>query len=93
MSKPTRYNEEYKRDAVIHVTGRGHSIRDVSKRLGVSAKSLYDWIKQYSKSESVLQKEDNLARENRRLKSELMRLTEKRDILKKAAAYFAKESK
>ncbi len=93
MSKRTRYLEEFKRDAVAQVTGRGHSVGDVSERLGVSTKSLYDWIKQYSKPESVCQEEDNLVRENRRLKSELMRVTEERDILKKAAAYFAKESK
>ena len=93
MSRHPRYTEEFKRDAVVQVTGRGHSVRDVSGRLGVSTKSLYDWIKQYAKPESVLQEEDNLVRENRRLKSELMRVTEERDILKKAAAYFAKESK
>ncbi len=93
MSKRTRYLEEFKRDAVAQVTGRGHSVGDVSERLGVSTKSLYDWIKQYSKPESVCQEEDNLVRENRCLKSELMRVTEERDILKKAAAYFAKESK
>jgi transposase len=93
MSKRARYTEEFKRDAIVQVTGRGHSVRDVSKRLGVSTKSLNDWIKQYSKPESVLQEEDNLSRENRRLKSELMRVTEESDILKKAAAYFAKESK
>ena len=93
MSKRIRYTEEFKRDAVAQVVGRGHSVGDVSKRLGVSTKSLYDWIKQYSKPETVLQEEDNLARENRRLKSELIRVTEERDILKKAAAYFAKESK
>ena len=93
MSKRTRYTEEFKRDAVAQVTDRGHSVGDVSKRLGVSTKSLYDWIKRYSKPESILQEEDNLARENRRLKSELMRVTEERDILKKAAAYFAKESR
>ncbi len=93
MSKSIRYAEEFKRDAVAQVTDRGHSVREVSGRLGVSTKSLYDWIKQYSKPETVLQEEDNLARENRRLKSELLRVTEERDILKKAAAYFAKESK
>ena len=93
MSKRTRYTEEFKRDAIAQVTGRGHSARGVSKRIGVSTKSLYDWIKQYSKLESILQEEDNLARENRRLKSELIRVKEERDILKKAAAYFAKESK
>ena len=93
MSKSVRYTEEFKRGAVTQVTDRGHSVRDVSGRLGVSTKSLYDWIKQYSKPESLRAEEASQAREIRRLKSELMRVTEERDILKKAAAYFAKESK
>ena len=93
MSKYSRYTEEFKRDAVAQVTGRGHSVRDVSGGLGVSTKSLYDWIKQYQKPESVRLKETDQALENRRLKAELARVTEERDILKKAAAYFAKESK
>ncbi len=93
MSKRTRYTEEFKREAVFQVTGRGHSVRDVSERLGVSTKSLYDWIKQYSKPESERVEEASQAREIRRLKSELARVREERDILKKAAAYFAKESK
>lgn len=93
MSKHPRYTEEFKRDAVGQVTGRGHSVRDVSGRLGVSTKSLYNWIKKYQKPESVRLKETDQALENRRLKAELARVTEERDILKKAAAYFAKESK
>ena len=93
MSKGSRYTEEFKRDAVSQVIDRGHSVVDVSSRLGVSTKSLYDWIKRYSKPESVREEEASLVRENRRLKSELARVTEERDILKKAAAYFAKESK
>ena len=40
MSKNIRYSEEFKRDAVGQITGRGHSVLDVSKRLGVSTKSL-----------------------------------------------------
>ena len=92
MSKSTRYTEEFKRDAVAQVTDRGHSVLDVSGRLGMSTKSLYDWIKQYSKPESERAEEASQAREIRQLKSERMRVTEERDILKKAAAYFAKES-
>ena len=93
MPKRTRYTEEFKRDAVFQVTGRGHSVRDVSERLGVSTKSLYGWIKPYSKPESERVEEASQALEIRRLKSELARVREERDILKKAAAYFAKESK
>ena len=91
--KKTRYTEEFKRDAVSQVTDRGYSVREVSDRLGISTKSLYDWIKQYSKPESLRVKETEQAQENRRLKAELARVTEERDILKKATAYFARETK
>ena len=45
MTKGMRYTEEFKRDTVSQVTDRGYSVREVSDRLGISAKSLYDWIK------------------------------------------------
>ena len=53
MSKGIRYTEEFKRDAVSQVTDRGYSVKEVSARLGVSTKSLYDWIRLYQKPESV----------------------------------------
>jgi len=93
MSKGIRYTEEFKRDAVSQVTDRGYSVKEVSDRLGTSTKSLYDWIKQYSKPESLRVKETEETQENRRLRAELARVTEERDILKKATAYFAKETK
>ena len=93
MTKGVRYTEEFKRDAVSQVTDRGYSVKEVSGRLGVSTKSLYDWIKLYQKPESVRLKETDQVRENRRLKAELARVTEERDILKKATAYFAKDAK
>ena len=43
-----RDTEEFKKDAVYQVTDRGHSVADVSRRLDVSTKSMYDWIKLYS---------------------------------------------
>ena len=93
MSKGIRYTEEFKRDAVSQVKDRGYSVKEVSDRLGVSTKSLYDWIKQYLKPSSVSRKEADDAQENRRLKAELARVTEERDILKKATAYFARDAK
>ena len=53
MTKCIRYPEEFKRDAVSQVTDRGYSVKEVSGRLGISTKSLYDWIKLYKKPESV----------------------------------------
>ena len=93
MAKGIRYTEEFKRDAVYQVTDRGYSVLDVSKHLGVSTKSLYDWIKRYKKPELKQQEEAQQAAEVRRLKAELARVTEERDILKKATAYFAKDAK
>jgi transposase len=70
-----------------------HSVKDVSERLGVSTWSLYNWIKEYSTPPSVRQADQDQAARIKRLESELRRVTEERDILKKAAAYFAKESR
>jgi len=89
----TRYTEEFKRNAVSQVKDSGYSVKVASDRLGVSTKSLYDWIKRYQKPERVRLKEKDQALENRRLKSELARVTEERDILKKAIAYFARDAK
>jgi len=62
-------------------------VAEVAERLGVSSHSLYALIKRYSQPEALLQQA-----EIRRLKAELRRVTDERDILKTAAAYFAKPS-
>ncbi|AFM31277.1 transposase family protein [Stutzerimonas stutzeri CCUG 29243] len=87
-----RFPEEFKIEAVRQVTERGLPVADVAARLGMSAHSLYAWIKRYSKPEAQRKQEDDQQAELRRLRAELKRVTEERDILKKAAAYFARES-
>ncbi len=57
---------------------------------GVSQHSLYEWKKKFAASNA---KGNEEAEEIRRLKRELARVTEERDILKKAAAYFARDTK
>jgi len=57
----------------------------------MSTHSLYAWVKRYSKPQERRAQEDDQQAELRRLRTELKRVTEERDILKKAAAYFAKE--
>ncbi len=91
MGKGIRYTDEFKRDAVAQVKERGYSVKDVSERLGICTKSLYDWIGKFYHEEPKPKSED--AGEIRRLKAELRRVTEERDILKKATVYFAKEAK
>lgn len=87
-----RYPEEFKIEAVRQVTERGHSIAEVSSRLGTTTHSLYAWIRKYGPNAETHQVEADEKAELQRLRKELKRVTEERDILKKAAAYFAKES-
>ena len=84
------FTEEFKRDAVRQITERGYPVAEVSQRLGVSQHSLYEWKKKFG---TLSAKSSDEAEEIRRLKKELARVTEERDILKKAAAYFARDAK
>jgi transposase len=92
MMGRANFSEEFKRDAVAQITERGYPVAEVSQRLGVSQHSLYEWKKKFLKSSSS-SGDDGQAAEIRRLKRELARVTEERDILKKATAYFAKDAK
>jgi len=89
-----RYTAEFKAEAVNQVTERGHGVVEVAKRLGISDKSLYVWLKHSPQRSQSAVKDDVLALKNElgRMKAELKRTTEERDILKKAAAYFARVS-
>ena len=89
-----RYTVEFKDEAVRQVTERGHSVVEVAARLGVSSHSLYKWVKDVRPSKPE-QRSDVLLetkKEVLKLRAELRRVEEERDILKKAAAYFARET-
>lgn len=77
-----RYTDEFKIAAVKQVTERGHPAREVADRLGVSIHSMYSWIKRYSVPDEERVAADAQADEVRRLKAELKRVTDERDILK-----------
>ena len=85
----SNFSEDFKRDAVAQITERGYPASEVSQRLGVSPHSLYAWKKKFSEPAGG----DDKDAEIRRLKRELSRVTEERDILKKATAYFARDAK
>ncbi|EWC51787.1 transposase [Xanthomonas citri pv. glycines str. 8ra] len=85
-----RYTDEFKIEAVRQVTDRGFKVAEVAERLGVTTHSLYAWLRKFGKPGVVQRAEADQSAEVRRLKIELRRVTEERDILKKAAAYFAK---
>lgn len=88
MSKGKRYPEEFRVEAVRQVNERGYSVAEVADRLGISTKTLYDWRGKMAGSSVQKQSTDNQL-EIAQLKAELKRVKEERDILKKAAKYFA----
>ncbi len=88
MSKGKRYTQEFKIEAVKQITERGYSVAEVSDRLGICTKTLYHWRSQLSDKPKQAKSSDEQLR-IAKLESELKRVTEERDILKKAARYFA----
>jgi len=82
-----RFTEEFKEEAVKQVIERGYSVSDVAKRLGVSSQSLYKWVKICSPDEKDRFEAEirEVRKENLKLKAELQRVKEDREILKKAA--------
>ena len=84
-----RYTEEFKIQAVKQVTERGYGIYSVASRLGVTFMPGFDAMAINPVQHAAIT--DQQAEINR-LRAELQRVTDERDILKKATAYFAKES-
>lgn len=90
-----RYTEEFKSEAVKQVAERGYKVREVCERLGISTKSMYVWLEEArgNKGRHSRNVSEDIRQETLRLRAELKRVEEERDILKKAAAYFAKASR
>ena len=85
------YSEEFRIEAVNQVVKNGYSIEETAKRLGIHSTSLRAWIKRLESPEAIAKhkSEDASSAEIKKLQKELKRVTEERDILKKAAVYFA----
>ena len=90
-----KYSEEFKAEAVRQVVERGYRVADVAQRVGVSPHSLYKWTRaaRPTKAEQQSGELDVASAQIVKLKADLRRAEEERDILKKAAAYFANEPK
>ena len=91
--KGMRYPDEFRSEAVKQITERGYSVADVAKNLGISTKSLYKWRREMAGQSQPQLSADVMAlkQEVTRLNAALRRATEERDILKKAAVYFASQ--
>ncbi|WP_414717451.1 IS3 family transposase [Sulfurovum sp.] len=79
---PPRYTDEFKEEAARQVIKNNYSVKETAERLGVHPHSLSKWVKQYSQPDTF-RKDKNTNDELKRLKAELKRVTEERDIPKK----------
>ena len=88
-----RYSPEFKDEAVRQIIERGYTVAEVSERLGVSSHSLYKWVKAIKPDKTDQEAAELVEAKSEilRLRAQLRRTEEERDILKKAARYFAKE--
>jgi len=91
------YSREFKQEAVRLITEKGYSIAEASRNLGVEYSVLRRWKKQLAEDpehafpgKGQLKPDDQKLRE---LERKLKRVTEERDILKKALVYFAEDQK
>jgi transposase len=96
MAKQRRkYTEEFKRDAVRMMRNRGtRTVAEVADDLGVATNILHRWAQKLDK-DAVAKRNDEgetLEQELRRLRKEVEQLRVEKAILKKAAAFFAKDS-
>jgi transposase len=92
--KATIYAPEFKESSAKLALESKSTIAQTARELGVNVNTLHNWISKYSgaKTVNVAGDDNKLYEELKRLKKENYQLTQERDILKKAAAYFAKES-
>jgi transposase len=93
----SKYSKEFKLDAINLVIEQGYKQAEAAKSLSISPKMISRWIKEHHEQEDqAFRGQGKLTPEQleiRRLKEEVKRLTMEKEILKKAATFFAKEMK
>jgi len=99
----SKYTKEFRDETVELVFNSEKSAIQIAKDLGINEKTLYNWIKVYKKEHNItvavneaksskFSSQEEMALELKKLRAENKLLKQERDILKKATAYFAKET-
>jgi transposase len=91
MRKRVRHSREFKQEAVRLLELGKKPAAELALELGIRRNQLYKWQEQFSSKPGKGRRSESGQSEVARLKRELVKVTEERDILKKAAAYFARE--
>jgi len=94
VRREKKYSPEFRESSVKLALESKNTIAQAARDLGVKVSTLHTWISKHSGAKAVKMTDvDNkLHEELKKLKKENYQLTQERDILKKAAAYFAKQT-
>ena len=93
--KKKKYSGEFKSEAIKMALESNEPYANTAKKLGISKSLLYSWMKSENQPEEIKGVMANykvLLEENKKLKKQLTKSKQIEEILKKAAAYFAKEA-
>lgn len=92
MSHGKRPTPEFRREAVRLALTSGRTRREIADDLGVGLSTLTRWVREDRDAEAPRDEQIDLHAELKRLRKEVTILKQERDILKKAAAFFAKDA-
>lgn len=98
MMKNSKYTKEFRDSSIQLAINSDKSTAKIAIELDVNEKTLYNWIREYRKANNIARSslvkttKESFEDEVKRLRKENKVLKQERDILKKAAAYFAKET-
>ena len=96
MGRPSKYPEKFRRDALELVKSSGRPVAEVARSLNVAEGTLWNWVKAARDAEARAGDPDALSEserdELRRLRREIVELRTDKEILRRAAAYFARET-
>ena len=96
MGRPAKYPDQFRQDAVALVASSGRPVAEVARSLGMNEGTLWNWVKQARLATDRSADPDGVSEserdELRRLRKENVELRSDKEILKRAAAYFARET-
>jgi transposase len=94
VKREKTYSLEFRESSVKLAMESKNPIAQTARELGINVNTLHTWIHKYTgaKATNITKDDNKLYEELKRLKKENYQLTQERDILKKAAVYFAREA-
>lgn len=92
MGRKSKYTQEFQDNAIRAVVAEGRGIAQVAKQLGITTQQLQNWVNKHRRDVKLASANNqmSLVEENAELRRQLAEAKEANEILKKAAAYFAK---